>query len=682
MSDDPRLSIPFADEAGDGEARWIRLEQVEMPDEGVTMEDAAELIDELYGINACEDGLGNGGEEADEEDLPEEEEFLDMASERLGLDICDQGESATWEAEVDVFRSHRDDGYSLQGERIEVGATTPMSKTVTETVEVSGASYDLQWPYGGGIVVSAGRVKEVRGSTINFAAPVRGRVRISYTAVWDRVKLTVRRGAASADANGVSLAGVFDVFDGAAKSREDDSAASVVAFWRDLAAECALTRPPEDEQEIDQAEIERLCNRKVDWHVEGECWQTIEIYNLCNCSGLEAPDAPEPVDEDAPCPEGTSPGAFLGVVRRLGEYVDCEGEDEEGLNDPEFFTAHCCEEKQYSQLPRCRETREPNRGGKEIENGPEHWKSLYGENVRLTPVTPEGGCGEIIKIWAVPKKVEGPPELPEKLRVGSNQTFSVTVLRGGRPPFTWITPDRVTHLGDAAMGFMGVFKTDSSFRKGILMVKDVCGRTAECLLDACGWIRLFSAERHQRDLVLDAYGIDIFNPPGQPYIYDTDILCDAFPSRCYDDPDMTKRRFFGDWRPGSDDSWGIYRWEGSPMLCSPDGEYLAMIKIEFKKYYTKKYGPPHCRDTEDWIGNPEIYNNKSLMGADELQYIVDEGFMVVLYPNINEHKLISMSDSEVEFLYTRRWYADVVCGGYWGAKIDSFVAEMWKRDCD
>ena len=118
------------------------------------------------------------------------------------------------------------------------------------------------------------------------------------------------------------------------------------------------------------------------------------------------------------------------------------------------------------------------------------------------------------------------------------------------------------------------------------------------------------------------------------------------------------------------------------MLCSPDGEYLAMIKIEFKKYYTKKYGPPHCRDTEDWIGNPEIYNNKSLMGADELQYIVDEGFMFVIFPAINEHKLISMSDSEVEFLYTRRWYADVRCGEYWGAKIDSFVTEMWKRDCD
>lgn len=547
------LTIPFAAEgAGDGESRWIRLEQVEIPDEAATMEQAAELIDALYGIEPCEDGLGNGGEEADEEELPEEADFLDMAKERLELDICDRGESATWDAEVDVLRSHQDDAYNLQSERVEVGEITPMSKTVTETVELDGATCDLQWPCGGEVGVSAGEVKEVRGSTVNFAAPVKGRIRISYRAVWDRVKLKVRRGAAANSGGGVSLAGVLAASGGSTKtSSRDEDAASVVAFWRDLAAECSLNRPPEDDQDIDRAEIERICNPKRSYHLAGECWQRTEHYNLCNCSGREAPNPPEPEDIDAPCPEGTAPGAFLGTIRELGEYVDCPGEDE-GLADGEFFRAHCCKEGIRFDLPRCEITREPWQGGEEIEGGPERYKAIYGESVRLTAVTPEGGrCGELIRHWAVPEPLPGPPELPEKLNVRPGQAFSVSILRGGRPPFVWTPPAGVRHLGDAAMGFMGLFRADDDFRGGWLTVTDACGRSTGCMLRGfCRWTWVHLGIEHPDML------------PDRPYDYDPEYPLDTIPpSAMWDRQHITfsanKLYFFSSlpeaWTPGDAD---------------------------------------------------------------------------------------------------------------------------------
>lgn len=531
------ITIPFAVESGDGESRWIRLEQVEIPDEGVTMEQAAELVDEIYGINPCEDGLGNGGEATDEDALPEEKEFLDMARDKLSLDMCDEGASATWEAEVDVFRSHQDDGYSLQGERVEVGETMPMSKMVTETVEANGASIELAWPYADGITVSGAgaTVRDVRGSTLNLAAPVRGRVRIRYRAVWDRVKITVRKGAAAGQGGG-PLVGFAFVSGGSSQKRDsrENDGASVVAFWRDLAAECSLTRPPEDEQEIDAAEIERLCKGPdTDWHVAGECWQTVEKYDLCNCSGREAPDV-ESEDVDAPCPEGVRPGSFLGVVREFGEYVDCEGEDDEGLNDPEFYKAHCCEDNPRADLPRCRETREANRGGAEIESGPEHWKNIYGESVRLIAVTPEGGrCGETVKIWAVPDELLGPPVVPERLTVTSGQLFTVTVIYGGRAPFTWATPSGVTLTGTAAYGFMGVFQADSRFVGGVLVVTDACGRQAECRLQGTcrEWIQVNINCSFIEHFECRICGSDAI--PDKPYHRNNDLLINGYLSETF-----------------------------------------------------------------------------------------------------------------------------------------------------
>ena len=502
------LTISFADPAAAdaAESVWLRLEQVELPDEAATLERAAELIDALYGLTPCEDGLGGGGEEADEEALPEEEEFLDMARDTLDLSMCDESAAATWEAEVDVLRSRRDEGYGLEGELITVGETTIMSATKTETLDVDGARIDLAWPCAGDVVVSGAgaAVREVRGSTVILAAPVKGRVRVRYRSVWDRVRLRVRASAAAP--SGGLAGGILDVAGGASKTSREEDAAVVVCFWRDLATECRLTRPPADEQDIDRAELDRLCNRKVDWQVAGECWETVERFDLCKCSGEEAPDV-ESEDVDVPCGDAR-PGSWLGTRREFREYVDCPGEEEDELSDPEFFKDHCCEEHPRPDLPRCRETREPHRGGAEIENGPEHWRELYGESVRLTAVLPEGGrCGELVRVWAVPEEIEGGPALPASLSIDSGETFTVTVTSGGRPPFAWTPPPGVAQIGSAAYGFMGIFRADPTFIGGTLSVADACGRSAEVMLAVAGlyWVEL--------NMTYDLR----FDPPDQPY---------------------------------------------------------------------------------------------------------------------------------------------------------------------
>lgn len=485
------LTIPFGVVAPGGESHWIRLRQVAMRDDGVTLAQAAELVDALYDIEPCDGGMGNGGEAAKKDAAPDRATLLDKARNILKLGLCD-GPSSVWETEVDVMRSHQADGYSLQGARIEVGEAVTMRRVVVETVELDGASHDLQWPYGGDIKVSGGAVvADVRGSTIRFARPVRGRCRIRYTTVWDRVKIKVRRYDKLPDASIYAVS----VPPGAAKpdrERERDDSAAVVAFWCDLAAECALTRPPaEDDQGLSWAEIERICNPQINYHLVGDCWQTIERYNICNCSGREAPDAPAPEEVDVPCPERVAPGAFLGTVRELGEYVDCDKENE-GLADRDYYYRYCCEEPTYDPLPRCRETREVFRGGEEIERGPEYWQGIYGADTRLVPVVPEGGiCGEIIRKWRVPSERDcgssiggddcetaPDPKLPKLKIVAPNSEFELTVS-GGKGPFTWHPPHRIkSESPDGARTVHVAFNAADSAAD--ITVTDACGRSATC----------------------------------------------------------------------------------------------------------------------------------------------------------------------------------------------------------
>lgn len=373
----PGLSIAFAASAGKDERHWIRVEQVQPDEDVATLADAARLIDSLYQINPCVTGtMGTGGDAGTDEALPDENGYFATARSALDLSVLCT-ESEYWEAQVDVFRSHRNQPFRLVSETAQVGSSTVVSEQKTEHLNLSGAnSVDLAWPYHLGLAVSGATVAGIRGSTVNFTAPVSGPVTLSYQAIWDRVTVRVPQ---SATANG---------------TKEAD-AAGVVAFQGDMAAACVLTQPDPDNS-MSATERERLCTPSSSSHgqIGGDCWQTVEHYSLCNCSGSEAPGAWQET-VSVPCPAGVSGGAHTGSSRQLAGYVYCEGEEDE-VNDPEFYEKTCCTPPPKS-LPRCKRTSAVWSGGAEIAGGADRFRAIYGGNVQLTAITPEEGCGK--KVW-------------------------------------------------------------------------------------------------------------------------------------------------------------------------------------------------------------------------------------------------------------------------------------------
>ena len=466
----PTLIVSLGEDVREREPRWISIRQVEPPDESATLEQAAELIDALYGIDLCgenESGdMGTGGEAPVAEELPDRNTFLDLAQSRLSA-LCD--ESGWWTAEVDVLRSHRESGYSLESENCRIGETTIMRREVVEDVEMSGAAaHDLEWPYDGELRVSGavgdGDVAGIAGSTVRFGGPVRGRVRLRYRALYDRVRIHVPTRRAS---NGAPQA----------------EPAVVVAFWENLATQCELRRPAADDT-TEARERERLCDPEHKYKLVGECWEEHERYDTCLCSGR---DASTPVVEvvDAPCPEGTAPGAYLGKVRTRGETAFCAGEQDE-LNDPGYYEQQCCDPSP-GLLPACRETHEPYQGGVEIERGPQYWLDMYGRDTSLIAVAPEDGlCGELIRRWRVeprdcggggggsPACPEPPPVLAEETMVAPGEPFVIRVS-GGTPPYKWLTNAPVDDWdGTETLHFTGV----PALSSWDVEVYDACDRYA------------------------------------------------------------------------------------------------------------------------------------------------------------------------------------------------------------
>lgn len=489
-------------ESGDAKSRWIRVEQERPEPETVSVAEAAEIVDRLYKIDPCKQGLGGGGEPADEEKEPAEEE---VAAEMAGLleraDMCAPPEY--WETTVRVLRSHKQPGYELRSETATVESTTPVRGSHRQDVEVSGAVIELDMPYDGGLTgIPAGVNWTVRGSTVNLDRPLAGRFVLRYDTWFDRIVLripmdsggapddpAIRAAMEYAPGDPFAVAGRDTASSGGRMNRREPPSASIVAFWGRLAASCEL-EPPDQDDEVTVEELAELCEGGEEDPGGGgggddepnDCWRSVTHYNRCNCSRRAVDEWTEMVS--APC-DGAESGTELAPTALFGQYVRCEGEEDD-VHDPEFYEKRCCHAPPPG-LPRCRRTYAVYRGGHAIEGGADHWKSLYGDDVSLVAVMPKDGvCGDIVTEWIVPQRNccdDVPPLEPYEDNPTTISQGGVVALRvrGGRHPISWRASAGLTFAGGAQYlpdGGQGqwVYADADACPNGGVQVDDGCTR--------------------------------------------------------------------------------------------------------------------------------------------------------------------------------------------------------------
>ena len=85
MSEHASLTVAYTPKTTSGlqENHWIRVEQLKTDAEAIRVGEAAEIIDDIFGIDACDDGLSGGGEESTvtEDGTPAETPDEDTVSE-------------------------------------------------------------------------------------------------------------------------------------------------------------------------------------------------------------------------------------------------------------------------------------------------------------------------------------------------------------------------------------------------------------------------------------------------------------------------------------------------------------------------------------------------------------------------------------------------------------------------
>lgn len=388
-------SIPFVYRAlpapGEG-TRWIRLQQENDALEAVTVAEAAQAVDNVFGLTPCFDSSAedSGQGSGDEEEAPPRERFDSVMAALMTSELCSQPDY--WTAHVLVLRSHDSPEYVLRGEAetgpVTIATTERITRTQREELDLSSGVADLSWPYADNLIATAPAniTLTVRGSTVYASQPC-GRITVRYRTSYDRVSVRV-----PVETGGSQRA------DGTVE-RPDLARAVLIAFWgTELATELELSPPAQDTAE-DQAQIDYYCKGGSSGksNQEGECWKIRRSTYLCNCSKEQA-RSPLETRVSAPCPKGVKAGSYLGAENVIAGYLVCPGEEDE-VNDPEFYEATCCTPPPV-ELPRCRKTYAIYRGGAEIKGGADYYRNLYGANVQLTAVSPEGGiCGEEIREW-------------------------------------------------------------------------------------------------------------------------------------------------------------------------------------------------------------------------------------------------------------------------------------------
>jgi len=482
MSVQQTLTINFNGSAGEEttENYWIRV-FVEGQDDVATVADGAAAVDAVFDIEPCEGHIAGQEVEYDPDgdysNAVPEDGFWPLIAETIEIVTCVVTADYSWDAVVNVVRSHNTEPYNLVIDE-GVGTITqvmPVHELVTDSVVFANERVkDLDFPVAGGLATGwAGPVNTasgkppvvtIKGTTINLSEAATGTLSVQYQTSYDQVTINIPG----------------DI------TKKELLPAEILVFYHFLVEPLTLTPPDIDETAANDRVV---CTRDDKYEVpedkKKECWETVDKITLCACEDHVA--SREIIDQAVECPEGWEAGDYYEGTRALVVgYAECVPPVFDDANEPVFYEQNCCKPPPFA-LPSCATKLSIMKGGKGIVLGPEFYKGLYGPATKIVGVTPADGiCGtvEVKQQLNALNCCDGilPVRFVDPTDV-INATGTHTLWIGdGEPPFTLLTHNENSWFEGGAMILVTNNRTVNLLTQnacGMVMVEvsDICGRS-------------------------------------------------------------------------------------------------------------------------------------------------------------------------------------------------------------
>lgn len=446
------LSIQFVNE--DIDPYWLHMEIVKEEDEeGMSVGQAASIIDSLYDISVCganSDPYNVNNTQAVNND-PTPQTFADtLQALMLTPSSCAMaGEEGAYDVDIKVFRSHP--GTEIYKLRLSNGtASLPIRKEerVSHTIDVENAShYTFDNPIKDRPVIAwigfDGPDIHIKGNTIWWDGLVTGTIKAEFDTEYDLVHIHVNgelinsqiiEGTLPPDYLGEGwYSGTNDAYE---IVNIQNIQCSVLAFYHYQYEELILNRPEVDSS-VTGGSMDFLCNAllgsggpiDVDdgdnpWDYDRDCLNAC----LSRCSGLEGDEyinCESSCREECTrwceqenklteicdcshdetkyiqttrvvCPSDVGTGSKLPDKTPIVKFIPCNDTDEE-VDDPEFYAETCCTNWPFPNkpMPRCEIVYSGYSGDGEFsESDKKPYKDRY-DVVSFVGVGPkEGICGE------------------------------------------------------------------------------------------------------------------------------------------------------------------------------------------------------------------------------------------------------------------------------------------------
>lgn len=452
---------------------WVHLEQEGLEDDIATVEDTADLLDDIYNIDACS--------EEDTATEPSVEDVDESAAKVFDYSICASDYEGNIEVRVRVVRSNNTLPYKIyvsDGEILSTEVTTEEIKS--EIVVTSTTSITLDYPviYGGSFfwlsdLVSKGSTEIKRnGSVLYWDAEASGTISCSYTTTYDVI--TIKVFGVDGEYGKATVRVVY-------QGEIDDIETEVPDAYDDDRSHCGFSSEVVDNQKV-------------------TCYRTVVKTKKCSCSKEEIDT--ETYDEIVTCPDYAPkkcPGAitecmhFLGTVG-ITEYVDCKADYNlpgtstvaDKVSDPDYYEKVCCYPAALD-LPDCEVEILSYKGGYKIQPSEEYYRGLYGGLTRFKPVTATPNCGQH-KI----KQELGPTNCCDDVEpliwdasvspevIAPNSAVVIGVTGGGKYPYRW---EVVGHGFQFQNGSRSITTESNQVRLSALV--GACGTAAVTVTDGC-----------------------------------------------------------------------------------------------------------------------------------------------------------------------------------------------------